>query len=202
MKNEPIPESLKKAYLSALDPVVRFFTKWNVHPNTFTTMGFLFGCAASFLALKGSIRMACAVLLLSGIFDTLDGKLARDSGKVTKFGALYDSTLDRYSEAMFFFGIAYYYISMNMHLSALVTAVALGGSLMVSYIRARAEGLGFECKVGILQRPERILLVGIGGLLHPIALTVAMVIVAVLSNVTAVVRMAYVWRQDREGKKP
>lgn len=73
---------------------------------------------------------------------------------------------------------------------------------MVSYIRARAEGLGFECKVGILQRPERILLVGIGGLLHPIALTVAMVIVAVLSNVTAVVRMAYVWRQDREGKKP
>jgi len=135
------------------------------------------------------------------MFDTIDGRLARDSGRVSKFGALYDSTLDRYSEVIFFFGLAYYFIRMNMHINALVTAVALGGSLMVSYIRARAEGLGFECKVGVLQRPERVLLVGIGGLIHPAALLFSLYIIAIFSNVTAVVRMVHVWKQDRRGEK-
>ncbi len=174
----------------------------NVHPNTFTTLGFILGCIAGYIAVKGSIRLASAILLISGMFDTIDGKLARDSGKVSKFGALYDSTLDRYSEVVFFFGLAYYYIQMNMHTTALVTAVALGGSLMVSYIRARAEGLGFNCKVGVLQRPERILLVGLGGLIHPITLITAIWIVAIFSNITAAMRMVHVWREDQKGRKP
>jgi CDP-diacylglycerol---glycerol-3-phosphate 3-phosphatidyltransferase len=197
MRSEPIPQSLKKRYLDILNPVIKQFAKMHLNPNTFTTLGFLFGCLAAFLALSGHVRMACAVLLVSGMFDTVDGKLARDSGKVSKFGALYDSTLDRYSEVIFFFGLAYYYIQMNMHVTALVTAIALGGSLMVSYIRARAESLGFECKVGVLQRPERVLLVGFGGLIHPMALIVSLYIIAVFSNVTAVVRMVHVWKQDQ-----
>ena len=198
---EPIPESWKNGYLKILDPVIRFFAGKNVHPNTFTTLGFVLGCVAGYFAVKQLIKLSSLTLLISGIFDSVDGKLARDSGKVTKFGALYDSTLDRYSEAIFFFGVAYYFIQMNMHTTALVTAVALGGSLMVSYIRARAEGLGFDCKVGILQRPERILLIGIGGLIHQMALVVAIWIVAVLSNITAIVRMVHVWREDRRRRE-
>jgi CDP-diacylglycerol--glycerol-3-phosphate 3-phosphatidyltransferase len=200
--SEPIPSSWKKGYLDALDPIIKRFAKMNLNPNTFTTLGFLFGCLSAFFALSGHIRTACAVLLLSGMFDTIDGKLARDSGKVSKFGALYDSTLDRYSEVIFFFGLAYYFIRMNMHGTALVTAIALGGSLMVSYIRARAEGLGFECKVGVLQRPERILLVGIGGLVHPITLIISLYTIAIFSNVTAIVRMVHVWKQDQEKEMP
>lgn len=197
---EPIPEKWKNAYLAVLNPAVQLFTKMNVNPNTFTTLGFILGCIAGIIVGSGHIRTACVVLLISGMFDTIDGKLARDSGKVSKFGALYDSTLDRYSEAVFFFGLAYYYIKTNNHITALGTAVALGGSLMVSYIRARAEGLGFDCKVGVLQRPERVLLIGLGGLIHPVALVVAVWIVAVLSNITAMVRLFHVRKMDRQGR--
>jgi CDP-diacylglycerol---glycerol-3-phosphate 3-phosphatidyltransferase len=198
---DPIPDGIKRGYLKLLEPFIRMFSRMNVHPNTFTTIGFLFGCLAGYFAIKGWIRLASATLLVSGMFDTIDGKLARDSGKVSKFGALYDSTLDRYAEAIFFFGLAYYYIRMNMHTMALITAIALGGSLMVSYIRARAESLGFDCKVGILQRPERILLIGVGGLIHKNALIAAVWIVAVLSNITAYIRMSHVWQQDRKGRR-
>ena len=199
--HEPIPESWKKGYFILINPIIQIFKKMNIHPNTFTTLGFFLGCVAGYIAFNGSIQLASAVLLVSGMFDTIDGKLARDSGKVSKFGALYDSTLDRYSEVVFFFGLAYYYIRMNMHTTALVTAVALGGSLMVSYIRARAEGLGFNCKVGVLQRPERILLVGIGGLIHQTTLIIAIWIVAIFSNVTAIIRMVHVWREDQKERK-
>jgi CDP-diacylglycerol--glycerol-3-phosphate 3-phosphatidyltransferase len=199
--SEPIPSSWKKKYLDLLDPIIRQFARLNMSPNTFTTAGFLLGCLSAYFAVSGHIRTACAVLLVSGMFDTIDGKLARDSGRVSKFGALYDSTLDRYSEVIFFFGLAYYFIRMNMHINALITAVALGGSLMVSYIRARAEGLGFECKVGVLQRPERVLLVGFSGLIHPAALLFSLYIIAIFSNVTAIVRMVHVWKQDGGRKK-
>jgi CDP-diacylglycerol--glycerol-3-phosphate 3-phosphatidyltransferase len=145
----------------------------------------------------GLFRIAALLVLLAGLFDTIDGKLARDSGKVSKFGALFDSTLDRYSEVILFFGMAYYFIEHDMYLSSIAVAVAMGGSLMVSYIRARAEGLGFECKVGILQRPERLLLISLGGLIHLTALVAAIWIIAVLSNITAVVRIVHVWREDQ-----
>jgi CDP-diacylglycerol---glycerol-3-phosphate 3-phosphatidyltransferase len=198
MDHEPIPESLKNGYAKAIDPFIQLLTRWNMHPNTFTTLGFIVSCFSTYFMAVGSFRFAALLVLLAGLFDTIDGKLARDSGKVSRFGALFDSTLDRYSEVILFFGMAYYFIEHDMYRSSIAVAVALGGSLMVSYIRARAEGLGFECKVGVLQRPERLLLISLGGLIHIVALIVAIWIIAVLSNITAVVRIVHVWREDQK----
>jgi len=198
MDHEPIPEAWRTGYAKAIDPFIQLLTRWDIHPNTFTTLGFIISCFSTYFMAMGLFRIAAFLVLLAGLFDTIDGKLARDSGKVSKFGALFDSTLDRYSEVILFFGMAYYFIEHDMYLSSIAVAVAMGGSLMVSYIRARAEGLGFECKVGILQRPERLLLISLGGLIHLTALVAAIWIIAVLSNITAVVRIVHVWRQDRK----
>lgn len=198
MDREPIPEKWKNGYIRAIHPLIQLLTRWDMHPNTFTTLGFLIsGLSAYFMGI-GSFRIASFLVLGAGICDTIDGKLARDSGKVTKFGALFDSTLDRYSEVLLFFGIAFNFIENDLYLSSIAVAVALGGSLMVSYIRARAEALGFECKVGILQRPERLLLIAAGSLIHPYALITAIWIIAILSNITAVVRIIHVWKEDQK----
>ncbi len=196
-ESESIQERVKKRYFSILDPIVGLSSQLNVHPNTFTTVGFFLGCVAAYFAAVGSLRTAACLILLSGICDTIDGKLARHSGKVSKFGALYDSTMDRYSEVVFFFGMAFYFIKNGWYLTSVAVAVGLGGSLMVSYVRARAEGLGFECKVGILQRAERLLLLGLGGLIHLYTFVAAIWVVAVLSNTTAIHRIVHVWREDR-----
>jgi CDP-diacylglycerol---glycerol-3-phosphate 3-phosphatidyltransferase len=198
MDKEPIPEAVKTSYIKAINPLIQLLTRWDMHPNTFTTLGFIVSCISTYFMGVGSFRIAALLVLLAGMFDTIDGKLARDSGKVSRFGALFDSTLDRYSEVILFFGMAYYFVEHKLYLSTIAVAVALGGSLMVSYIRARAEGLGFECKVGILQRPERLLLIALGGLIHLHALVVAIWIIAVLSNITAVVRIVHVWKEDRK----
>lgn len=198
MDHEPIPESWKTGYIKAIHPLIQLLTRWDMHPNTFTTLGFLVSCVSTYFMGVGSFRIAGLLVLLAGMFDTIDGKLARDSGKVSKFGALFDSTLDRYSEVILFFGMAHYFVEHNLYWSTIAVAVALGGSLMVSYIRARAEGLGFECKVGILQRPERLLLIALGALIHVHALVVAIWIIAVLSNITAVVRIVHVWKEDKD----
>lgn len=194
---EPIPEGLKNFYLSLLNPLTNLATKLDMNPNTFTTISFLLGGVSAYLAATGHLRLAGAFILFSGILDTVDGKLARQSGKVTKFGALYDSTLDRYSETLFFFGLAYFFISAGNHLPAVAVALSLGGSLMVSYVRARAEGLGFDCKVGIMQRAERLLFLGVGALIGVNVLVVALWIIAVLSNFTAIHRVVHVWQHDQ-----
>lgn len=192
-----IPERLKQLFLSSLNPLIRLLTKLNVHPNTFTTIGFIISCIAAYFMASGSYRLAGCLLLIAGICDSIDGKLARESGKVSKFGALYDSTLDRYSEVIFFFGMAFYFISEDMYWTSIAVAIGLGGSLMVSYVRARAEGLGFKCEVGFLQRPERLLLLGFGGLIHLYALITALWIIAILSNITAIQRIIHVWKEDQ-----
>jgi len=196
----PIPRKVEKFFLSAIDPIVNTASKLNVHPNTFTTFSFLLGVVASYFVITGHLRIASLFLLSSGLCDALDGRLARQSNKVTKFGALYDSTLDRYSEVVYFFGLAYFFISHNWYFTTVAVAIGLGGSLMVSYVRARSEGLGFECKVGILQRAERLLLLSIGGLIHIYTLVAAIWIVAVLSNITAIQRIIHVWEQDKKEK--
>ncbi len=196
-KSELIPHHLKDFFLSKLDPIVGFFTKLNINPNTFTTIGFLISCIAAFFMASGHLRTAACLILLSGLCDTIDGKLARFSGKVTKFGALYDSTLDRYSEVIFFFGLAYYFIKNGWYRTSIILAIGLGGSLMVSYVRARAESLGFNCKVGLLQRAERLLLLGVGALIHLYALVVAIWIIGIMSNITAIQRIIHVWKQDQ-----
>lgn len=193
-----IPDRIKNLYLSQLDPVVKLAMKLKLHPNTFTTIGFFLCCAAAYLMATGLYRWASCLLLLGGMFDNIDGSYARATKKVTKFGALYDSTLDRYSEVIFFFGMAFYFIHERWYLTSIFVAVGLGGSLMVSYIRARAEGLGFECKIGFMQRPERIILLSAGGLIHLHTFVAAIWIVAFLSNFTAIQRMIYIWKEDNK----
>ncbi|MCK5147817.1 CDP-alcohol phosphatidyltransferase family protein [bacterium] len=195
---EPIPEAVKNVYYALLSPFTTLARRLDMNPNTFTTVSFIMGIVSAYFAATGQLRLAAVFILLSGVLDTVDGKLARESNKVTKFGALYDSTLDRYSEVVFFFGLAYFFISTGNHLPTVAVAMSLGGSLMVSYVRARAEGLGFDCKVGIMQRAERLLLLGIGGLIGLEALIIAVWIIAILSNVTAIHRIVHVWQQDQE----
>ncbi len=197
---EPIPERLKNTYLSLLDPIVIAATRMNVHPNTFTSIGFGMGAIATYFVVTGSLRLAGLFILLSGLMDSIDGKLARHTGKVSRFGALYDSTMDRYGEVLFFFGAAYYFIKTGRILTSVAVAVGLGGSLMVSYVRARAEGLGFDCKVGWMQRAERMILLGTGCLIHPHVFALVMWIIAILSNFTTFQRLWHIRNQDRNSQ--
>jgi len=193
----PIPKKWIDIYFSALNPLIQFLKRLNIHPNTFTTIGCVTSFIAAYFVATGSFRLAGIFIIFSGILDNIDGQLARASNKVTKFGALYDSTLDRYSEVIFFFGMAFYFIKHGWYLTSVAIAIGLGGSLMVSYVRARAEGLGFECQIGMLQRPERILLLGIGSIIHRALFIGAIWIVAFLSNVTAIQRIVYVWKEEK-----
>ncbi|MDZ7313024.1 MAG: CDP-alcohol phosphatidyltransferase family protein [candidate division KSB1 bacterium] len=208
LKTSLLPDWLKNWYLNLITPVVNFCIARAVNPNFFTTLGFIVSVISASLFVLGYPRWAGVLVLLSGTLDIIDGKVARATNRVTKFGALYDSTLDRYAEVVVFFGLAYFFSrhqfdffaspdSLWRLVAVIAVSVALGGSMMVSYVRARAEGLGLECKVGIMQRPERIVLLGFGAILHEIALIVAVVLIALLSNFTAVQRLIHVRSTER-----
>ena len=209
MKIDILPDRVKQGFLGLITPIVNFFIHLEMNPNWFTTIGFIISIIASFFYGAGYLRWAGVLILLAGVFDIIDGRVARSTNRVTKFGALYDSTLDRYSEVIMFFGLAYFFISeallgtSNVYLaifSSVAVSVALGGSVMVSYVRARAEALGFECNVGIMQRPERIVLIGIGSLFHKYILIFVLVVVAVLANFTALQRLYHIWKKEN-GRK-
>ncbi len=202
-----LPEWLKNWYLNLITPVVNLFVTRAMNPNFFTTLGFLVSLISAGLFVVGYPRWGGALVLLSGTLDIVDGKVARASNRVTKFGALYDSTLDRYAEVVVFFGLAYFFdrghidflraLDSSWRMVAVIAvSVALGGSMMVSYVRARAEGLGLQCKVGIMQRPERIVLLGFGAIIHEIALIIAVGLIAVLSNFTAFQRLQHVRHEE------
>lgn len=198
--NKIIPDNWKDFYSSLITPITDFFIRLNANPNAFTTAGLLISFVAAYFAMKGAFRTASIWLLLSGICDTIDGKLARASGKETRFGALYDSTLDRYAEVLYFLGMAFYFVHAEWYKTSVAIFLGLGGSMMVSYVRARAEGLGFDCKVGLLQRPERIILLAIGGLIHPYALAVSIWLIAVFANLTAIHRLMHIRKMDIESR--
>ncbi|MBN2012991.1 CDP-alcohol phosphatidyltransferase family protein [candidate division KSB1 bacterium] len=201
-----LPENLKARFLGVITPITDFFVKLGVNPNFFTTVGLIISLIASFYLAAGSLRLGGALVLLGGIFDTFDGKVARASNRVTKFGALYDSTLDRYSEVFVFFGLAYYFTQNELSVigynweSVILVAIcmAIGGSVMTSYVRARAEGLGLECKVGIMQRAERVVYLGVGALIHEVTLLIAIVLIAILANITAIHRLYHVWQSENK----
>ncbi len=195
-----IRNSIQIVVLKIIEPLGDFLVRLNINPNAFTTAGFSISVFAGYSFATGSLRLGGIFVFLSGLFDILDGKIARASNQVTRFGALYDSTLDRYAEMFVYFGIAYYFISQDMFISSLASCIALGGSVMVSYVRARAEGLGFSCKVGIFQRPERIATMGTAALIHEYALSVGMVVLAIMTNFTAFQRIYYIYSQEN-GKK-
>jgi len=195
-----LPDWLKNFYLNILTPVVNFFIAREINPNLFTTIGFIVSLGSAYFFGIGSLTLAGILVLLSGTFDIIDGKVARATNRVTKFGALYDSTLDRYAEVIMFFGLAYYFVSLDYLWRSVAVSIALGGSLMVSYVRARAEGLGFDCKVGIMQRPERIVLIGFGAIIHEYVLMGAVITIAVLANFTAGQRLYHVWATENNRK--
>jgi CDP-diacylglycerol--glycerol-3-phosphate 3-phosphatidyltransferase len=184
-----LPESVQNAFFSLLTPLVKALTKWGVHPNVLTLAGLIITCMAAVAFFKGNLRTGGVLILLGGLCDSLDGNLARASGKATRSGALLDSVIDRYSEFVMFLGIAAYFITMKNYFLSVVTYVALCGSIMVSYTRARAESLGFESKTGLMQRAERIVCLGTGALIHPIAFKVSIWLVAILANATALQRL-------------
>ncbi|MDZ7341080.1 MAG: CDP-alcohol phosphatidyltransferase family protein [candidate division KSB1 bacterium] len=201
-----LPDWLKNFYLRLIFPVINFFIKRNLNPNHFTTLGLVISIISAYFFAIGKLWLAGVLMLLAGTFDIIDGKVARATNRVTKFGALYDSTLDRYAEVMIFFGLAYYFVHSNWTsgnfevsvLGAVAVCIALGGAVMTSYVRARAEGLGLECKVGVMQRPERIVLIAFGAIFHKVALLVALLIVAIFANVTAIQRLYHIWRTERQ----
>lgn len=202
-KIKVLPDAVKNWFLNLIVPVVDFFVKLQLNPNFFTTIGFILTMGAAVLFAFGQLSVAGAIVLLAGVFDIIDGKVARATHRVTKFGALYDSTLDRYSEVIMFFGLAFYFVKADMFLTSVAVSFAVGGSIMVSYVRARAEALGFQCKVGIMQRPERVVYVGFGAIfsfIHLGTLIFAIMLVAVFANVTAVQRLYHIYKQENGTK--
>ena len=196
-----LPPSIQKWFVNILDPFVDLVVRLHVHPNHFTVLGLLISLVGAIFYAKHDIRMGGLFILLGGICDIIDGKIARKTGLSSKFGALFDSSLDRYAEVFMFLGVAIFFVQKEHAITSIMVFLALGGSLMVSYVRARAEGLGYECKVGIMQRPERIVYIGFSSLIHPYLLEVVIWMIAILANFTAIQRMYHVWILERSEKQ-
>lgn len=190
-----LPESLQNGFLKLLTPLVKTLTKWKVHPNSLTLAGLVITAMAAAALFKGNLRTGGVLILLGGLCDSLDGNLARATAKANPSGALLDSVIDRYSEFIMFLGIGAYCITMKNDLILVITFLALCGSIMVSYTRARAESLGYESKAGMMQRAERIVCLGFGALIHPAVFKLSICLVAILANVTALQRLRKAYRQ-------
>ncbi len=214
-------DALQQGIYCVINPFVRLLIRIGITPNIVTTIGLLGNIAAAGILVYAGytgtpsemnydlVTWAGAIIILFSLFDMLDGQVARLGNMATTFGAMYDSVLDRYCELFTLGGISYYLLQKGYVAGALVTFVALVGSIMVSYVRARAEGLGLECKIGFMQRPERVvvtaagcLATGITGLsVNPgefdaaVILIVAMGIIAVFANLTAFARVDHARRQ-------
>lgn len=195
-----IRDGIKQGLTGVLRPIANLLVKMRIRPDTITVVGLILNLGAAYEFAGGRFRTAAILVLLAGSCDMLDGLVARTAGNGTRFGAFLDSTLDRYSEIFMWFGVAVYCIREGLWVTSAALYFALAGSLMVSYVRARAEGLGEECKVGFMQRPERILCVGIGALIGRPGLTVVIWVVALLSNYTVVERFWYMWKKWRKSK--
>jgi CDP-diacylglycerol---glycerol-3-phosphate 3-phosphatidyltransferase len=196
-------EMLRGAVYQVLNPVTDYLVRRRIHPNLLTTIGFTATVSAAFLFHEGHFRLAGTAILLGGLFDILDGRVARLSELGSKFGAFYDSTLDRISEIAVYMGILSLYNDYRQDVGDVgmiyLIMLAMAGSLMISYTRARAEALGLDCRVGLMPRAERVVLIGGSALLFGsawdgLALKVVIFLLAVLTNITAVQRIVWVYR--------
>ncbi len=187
------------------EPIVKFLAAMPISPNAITWLGFLLTIGAAALIATGHLLAASLVVILASLFDILDGALARRTNRVTRFGGILDSTLDRLSEAALLRGILVLFLLTEeqsdtftliaKEWSILIVAIALPGSLLVSYIRARAEAAGLDCQAGLFTRAERIIVLVLGLLLNQIV--IALSIIVVLSFITVVHRLVYVWQQTK-----
>ncbi len=209
---------LQKVIYAIINPLIHGLIKLHVTPNMITTLGFLgnIGAAACFiyaaLALQSGdtsgafcdITWGGGIILFAGLFDMIDGRLARLGNMSTTFGAMWDSVLDRYSELISLFGVVLIFLLNGDFWLGVVSFTAMIGSIMVSYVRARAEGLNIECKVGIMQRPERVVVLALTAILTGITsnlqwLAGGMILIAILANFTAFWRIAHCYKalQDK-----
>jgi phosphatidylglycerophosphate synthase len=228
MMKKSLWDSIKSNAYKALNPIIYVLRKTGVTPNGITAIGLIITTFATGVLIIGAelgargdyryIAWFGAITLFAGVFDMLDGQLARATNKMSKYGALFDSVVDRYSEMIMFFGIAYYLVSHDYFLSSVFAFIAMIGSVMVSYVRARAEGLGTDCKVGIMQRPERVLTIAITAILYGVItaivgdfkimvdwlpfplienisiFTIPIFIMAILTNFTAIQRLNHCYK--------
>jgi len=199
--NSMIPGVIQNGFINLLSPVIHALARWRINPNLVSVLGGVFITVGALAFVAENMQWGGVLILLGGICDLLDGGLARLRNKATRFGALLDSTIDRYAEFVMFVGLAIYFAHTKAFFTLTGTAIALCGSLMVSYVRARAEGLGFECKVGMMQRQERILFLGIGALTHLYVLKAVVWIIAVLANFTTWQRIRHVYHQGMQKSK-
>src|SRR6202795_947913 len=181
-----------------LDAIVRMLALTRINPNVLTLMGLVVNTYAAFLfgyaTAENQRRMffyAGLVIIASGFFDLVDGRVARASNQVTRFGGFFDSVVDRYSDASLFFGLLVFYARGNRFFYVVLTALVMISAIMVSYARARAESLIGSCRVGFLERPERLVLLIIGALFNVMA--PVLWLIAVLSTITVIHRIRYTW---------
>ena len=182
------------------EAVVSALGKLPITPNQVTVVGFVLTVFAAGLAAFGQLRWAGVVLIFAGTCDILDGALARSSNASYPYGAFLDSTLDRYSEGVVYLGLTAYFVSLTGPLQrwlVLATLAALAGSFLVSYVRARAQSLGFTCETGLFARPERVVVTVVGLIFGGWWLYGVVFLLAVITNVTAVQRIHEVWLQGR-----
>ena len=204
-----ISEKNRERYLRTIQPLGNLFARTGVHPNILSAGGLILSAIAGLIYSHGLFFWAAWVVVLAGICDSLDGQIARQTNKRSAFGAFFDSTLDRYSDMFFLIGLAYYFAGGQDFLglrsaaasvescpwTVMTITLAMTGSFMVSYTRARAEGLGMECKKGLMQRPERITLLIMGSLLGsipvvgPTVMKLALLVLAVSANITTIHRI-------------
>jgi phosphatidylglycerophosphate synthase len=199
-------EGLRARVYRIIDPLIQALVRYRVHPNLLTTLGFAVTAGAGVAFSQHHVRTAGFLILLGGFFDILDGRVARLTRLGSKFGAFYDSTLDRISEIVVFLGILSLYNDYRQELGDVgmiyLIYLAMAGSLMISYTRARAEALGLDCRVGLMPRAERVVLIGGSALFfgedwNGLVLKLVIGILAVLTNLTAFQRIYWVWRHAR-----
>jgi len=175
--------------------IVRGLALSKIHPNVLTFIGLVINIGAAALLAVGRFRWAGVVILGAGIFDMVDGRVARETNQVTRFGGFFDSVLDRYSDIALLIGLLVYYGTINRPWYVVLTAVVMAASVMTSYARARAENTIPSCKVGFMERPERVVLLIIGALFDRMA--PVLWVIAVLGNITVIHRMAFTYQEAR-----
>lgn len=203
-----VPKFVEQGFLTATLPLANWLRRRRISPNTITTIGALVVTVSAVAYSLGWVRLGGILLIGSGIVDTLDGQVARYGHQESKFGAFYDSTLDRVGDGATFIGIAVFLLwAPNVPWrieSVTLCMIAVWSSLLVSYARARAEGLGLECKVGLVQRAERLLALGVPSVLlgdgpyEVLTLQVIVAVLALLSTITVIQRFVYVHRITRD----
>ena len=188
--------TIGSGFSKVLSSLVRLLTLSGIHPNVLTLIGLVVNGVAAWILARGEFLYGGLIILSAAVFDLTDGAVARSANKVTRFGAFLDSVMDRYSDLILLTGLLVHYARIERFSYIVLTAVVMTGTVLVSYSRARAENLIPKCKVGFMERPERIVLLIIGALFNRMA--PVLWVMAVLSNLTVIHRIVHSWKESRK----